>query len=306
METLFENIEVVGIGASTLDIFTVVDAFPATREVRKTSAMVIDGGGPVATAMVTLAKLGVRSTMIDNVGDDWAGTLIVDDFKKYLINTSCLNRLPETSSAVSNILVHQGTGMRAILYHPGTVCDDIAITKYTKVIQKAKILHCNGRHFAAAIEAISLAKAAGVKVSFDGGANRYNPLMRQIVPLTDICIVAKDFALQYTGKSDIEEALQELKKEGPQIIGVTDGINGSWILHEKTGLFHQTAFLMGEAVDTTGCGDSYHGAFLYGLLKGMPLKDTARFASAVAAINTRTLGGRRGLPSLAEVQKFLK
>jgi len=58
-------------------------------------------------------------------------------------------------------------------------------------------------------------------------------------------------------------------------------------------------------VDTTGCGDSYHGAFLFGLLKGLDLEQAAALASAVAALNSQALGGRRGLPTLEQVTVFL-
>jgi sugar/nucleoside kinase (ribokinase family) len=58
-------------------------------------------------------------------------------------------------------------------------------------------------------------------------------------------------------------------------------------------------------VDTTGCGDSYHGAFLFGLLKGLDLEQTAALASAVAALNSQALGGRTGLPTLEQATAFL-
>ena len=56
-----------------------------------------------------------------------------------------------------------------------------------------------------------------------------------------------------------------------------------------------------KAVDTTGAGDAFHGAFVYGMLQGWDLRRVARFANAVAAINCQTLGGRQGLPSFEEV-----
>lgn len=59
-------------------------------------------------------------------------------------------------------------------------------------------------------------------------------------------------------------------------------------------------------MDTTGAGDVFHGGYLYGLLRKWPLKDTIRFASAVAAMKCRKLGGRAGIPRLSEVREFLK
>jgi sulfofructose kinase len=300
-----KTIDVVGIGVSTLDMFTVVDTFPTTREVQKAVTMVLDGGGPVATAMVTLAKLGANTVMIDNLGDDWSGSLILEDFKKYNVNIHCLEIFPKYSSSVANILVQKDTGIRAIIFHPGSVPEINNISKYASIIQEAKILHLNGRHLDASLQAMDIAKKVGVKVSFDGGANRYNPSMRLIVPKVDICIVAKEFALTYTGETRIDYAGTMLLKAGPELVAITDGMNGSWVFNKDVGMFHQPAFKIDNVVDTTGCGDSYHGAFLYGFIHNMSLPKSAEFASAVAALNTQSLGGRKGLPSLETVDNFL-
>jgi len=299
-----QKIDVVGLGASTLDMFTVVERFPETREVQKAGDMLLDGGGPVATALVTLAKLGASTAMIDHVGNDWVGSLILEDFTKNRVNSDFITRFPEQSSTVANILVHQATGNRAILFHPGSAPEVGAEEDYTALIKAAKILHVNGRYLAACRTAIAAAKASGVLVSFDGGANRYHPGMRELVQQSDICIVARDFAFHYTGEAEPVDAVVKLLNEGPDIVGVTDGVHGSWIARRGGHLFHQPAFMV-EVTDTTGCGDSYHGAFLFGLLSEMSLKEAAEFASAVAAINARTLGGRAGLPSLEQVRNFL-
>jgi sugar/nucleoside kinase (ribokinase family) len=61
-----------------------------------------------------------------------------------------------------------------------------------------------------------------------------------------------------------------------------------------------------QVLDTTGCGDAYHGAFLFGLLRGLPLPQTAALASAAAALNGQAFGGRAALPCLPEVEAFLR
>ncbi len=59
-------------------------------------------------------------------------------------------------------------------------------------------------------------------------------------------------------------------------------------------------------VDTTGCGDVYHGAFALGVARGWELARIMQVASATAALKCRALGGRRGIPSLEEVEEFLE
>jgi ribokinase len=66
-----------------------------------------------------------------------------------------------------------------------------------------------------------------------------------------------------------------------------------------------TAAFPVPVVDTTGAGDVFHGAYLYGLLRGWDLARTAEFAGATAALKCSGLGGRAGIPRLAEVLSFL-
>ena len=179
-------------------------------------------------------------------------------------------------------------------------------------IESARFLHVNGRHWEACLQACQWARAAGVPVSFDGGADRYRPELRQLVPLTDVCIVARDFAEKYTQAAeseaslwDVSQAADALLREGPRLVAITDGVRGSWVRSREEELFHQPAYLLPDVVDTTGCGDSYHGAFLFGLLKGWALTRTAALASAVAALNSQHLGGRGGLPTLEQAEAFL-
>ena len=61
-----------------------------------------------------------------------------------------------------------------------------------------------------------------------------------------------------------------------------------------------------EPLDTTGAGDVFHGAFIYGLLQKWNLEDVIRFSHAVAAIKCTQIGARRGIPTLSEVQEFLR
>ena len=61
-----------------------------------------------------------------------------------------------------------------------------------------------------------------------------------------------------------------------------------------------------QAVDTTGAGDVYHGAYIYGLLQGWDMPACMRFASAMSALKCRRIGAREGIPRLPEVEAFMK
>lgn len=296
--------DIIGLGASTIDILTHVEHFPTRREVQQALSMAIQGGGPVATAMVAASRLGGRTAMIDSIGDDWAGEFVLREFQDEGVETGLIEIHHGQRTSVSNILVSAVDGARAILFLPGSAPEPVLSEAQKGAIRSAKFLHINGRYWTACMRAVELARQSGIRVSFDGGADRFKPEMKTLVPLTDICIVAMDFAEKYTGEVDPSRAVRLLLKEGPQITAVTDGVNGSWVCTRET-CFHQPAFLFPKAVDTTGCGDSYHGAFLAALVKGFPLEMCGAIASATAGMNTLSLGGRRGIPSFEEVGRFL-
>ncbi|MDR3591742.1 MAG: carbohydrate kinase family protein [Negativicutes bacterium] len=299
------RIDVVGLGVSTVDLLSAVDHFPTEREVQRAAAMTLEGGGPVATAVVTLARLGASVAMIDQVGDDWRGKIILEEFRQEGVLTEHIRVRAGHTSSTACILVAAEKGARAIVYYPGTVPELTAGDIDRRVVEAAGILHINGRHFEACLQAMAWARQANVPVSFDGGANRYRPELRRIVPATDICIVARDFAERYTEQTNLEDAGRALLDCGPELVAVTDGLNGSWIFSKTGENFFQKAYPLPQTIDSTGCGDSYHGAFLYGVVKKRSLRQSAAIASAVAAMNSQFLGGRRGLPTLDQVELFL-
>jgi sulfofructose kinase len=300
-----KQFDVVGLGASTVDILTLVEHFPTRREIQQALSTTIQGGGPVATAMVAASRLGCNSAMIDSIGDDWVGELVLQGFQKESVATEAIEIHSGHTTAISNVLVSTVDGSRAAMFLPGTAPEPSLSDLQKAAVKSAKILHVNGRYWKACMQAVDLARARKVQVSFDGGADRFKPEMRSLVPLTDVCIVARDFAEKYTGEVDPSKSVLTMLGQGPQIAVVTDSVNGSWVCTKDGSSFHQPAFLFPKTVDTTGCGDSYHGAFLAGLVKGLTIEKTAALASAVAGMNAQHLGGRAGIPTFGQAVEFL-
>jgi sulfofructose kinase len=297
--------EVVGLGSAVLDVLTLVDYFPAGEDVQEAHAIELQGGGPVATALVTLARLGAKTAIVTQIGDDWRGNQIAAEFEAERVSTDYAVRLPNSSSFAASILVRRTDGARTIAYVPATGPAFALSASQRVLLGRTRLLHVNGRFLDACLEAAKIVRRGSGQVSFDGGAHRYQPALRQLLPLVDICIVARDFAEQFSGQLNRNTAAAMLQAAGPELVVITDGINGSWVYPPQQPSFHQPAFIMPQVVDTTGCGDSYHGAFLFGLLRGIGLQACARLASAVAALNTQRLGGRAALPTLSEAESFL-
>ena len=331
-----KNIDIVGIGASTLDRFIVVDHYPTGREVQQVVSSTTDGGGPVATALAVAGKYGARTVMIDSIGDDMVGRHILDDFEKYNVNTDAIQVERGAKSGVATILVKHSTGERAVFLERSTAVEPKFLDSHKRLINDSMILHINGRHRTLMRAAIDVAKDVGTIISLDGGAQRYDEEMKPITKDSHIVIVARDYAEKYTGTTNLEEACRIIHNRGALIAGVTDGANGSYFVWPDGTSYRCEPFPQDSVVDTTGAGDSFHGAFLaklsnilhsesakvsstnavqgdtslcaIELLKGCThsdLEKAAIFASAVAALNTQGIGGRSPLPSLDQVHKLM-
>jgi sulfofructose kinase len=298
--------EIVGLGVATLDILSLVERFPLGREVIRSHEVVLQGGGPVATALATASTLGAHVAHIDAIGDDWIGRLIDKSFFNHDVRRTYLQRRENCASSLSSILVRGEDAARAIVFNPGSMSELRREDVSRDLLNGAKMFHCNGRHLDAAIQMVHWAKEKGICTSFDGGAGRFRPELLELVRQCDICIVAREFAEKLSHESSVEKSAAYIHNLGPSLAGITCGAGGSYIHRKGDAPFWQKAFVPTRSVDTTGCGDSYHGAFLFGHLVNLGLRETAELASAVAALNCSAVGGRGHLPTLADVRDFLR
>lgn len=131
--------------------------------------------------------------------------------------------------------------------------------------------------------------------------------MIELAGLCDFLVCSEEFAREYVGSEhafDPEQVIRQMKSLGSPTVTITLGEQGSITCHGET-VFRAPAYKV-DVVDTTGAGDVFHGGYIYGLLQKWELKEVLRFASAIAALKCRRLGGRAGIPSLEEVHPMLR
>ena len=302
---------ILGIGVCTLDVLTKVSSFPEDESVEEADSSELMGGGPVATALAAASKLGSPTTMLDTLGDGWQSEFIINELKSIGVSCDEIIIEPGAKASLASVLIRKSDGARAIRFVRSTAkaLSDNAITK--KIISQHKIIHCNGRHLNACLKAASECKAVNGEhfMSFDGGAGRYRKELLPLMKVIDIAIVAKDFASKLSGQNDLNSKAWSCMKEAfpkAEILGITDGIKGSWFLNEDGTTFHQPAYSVPLTVDTTGCGDVYHGAFLNGILRNLSVEESAKMASAAGALNAMKMGGRGNLVNHDRLNLFLE
>lgn len=295
--------DVVGLGYCSWDYLGILDEIPAfDAPTVSLDDFAISGGGPVSTALVTLARLGARSGYVGAIGDDDIGLSLRRTFDEEGIDISRLRMRRGTRSAVCICLVQARTGKRVILCYRGTSAEVDLESADRAYITAARFLHLDGHHMNAAITAAQWMHEARGTVVLD--ANRVRSRLDELLPWVDVLITNAHFPTAYTGEANLEQAARRLLSTGAGLVVSTLGEEGCLCITAERES-HRPGFEV-PVVDTTGAGDAFHGAFIYGLLQGWPIERTGTFANAVAAMNCTALGGRAALPRLHEVEQFLR
>ncbi len=156
---------------------------------------------------------------------------------------------------------------------------------------------------AANVRAVELAHRRGIPVvaDFERAAD---PLIAALLPQVDHLIVGIRFAREVTGAVEPEAMVAALAAPGRACTAVTAGESGCWYQASGGQVAHVAAFTV-PVVDTTGCGDVFHGAYAALIARGEPAGKAIRAASAAAALKAAHRGGRSGAPTLAAVGRFL-
>lgn len=301
MSKTHNHFDVVGLGQCSLDIIGRIDDYPGIDTKIELNETLIQGGGPVATALVTLARLGVETAFIGKIGDDSFGPRIRSGLIAEGVDCEGLVTEIGARSQFAFVSVDQ-EGHRNIFWKRGSYRPLTKNEIDPKTITNCRILHLDGLQIEISVLAAKLARKHKVTTVFDGGTLR--PSTLELMRYIDHAVVSEKFARELVGDDGPKVALEKLLEYGCVAATVTLGAKGSWTLTNDGTFFHQPVYDV-KVVDTTGCGDVFHGGYIYGLLRQWPVKAAVRFGAACAAIKTRRLGGRTAIPTLKEVEAFL-
>ena len=296
-----KRFDVVGIGYTALDYLGIVPHLPAGNTKLEVRDFTIQGGGPTATAMVTLRRLGLTAAYAGKVGGDGFGTRMLDELRREEVDVSSVVVEPGATSQFAFIMVDAKTAARTILWTRGSVSHLRANEVKVDLVASARGLFIDDLEPEAALVAAKAARAHAIPVLIDAGSLR--PGVRELLPYCDYIIASELFAEQISGSTDLRTALEVLDSFGPKASVVTLGEKGCVFLSGE-GVVEVAGFTV-EAVDTTGAGDVFHGAYLFAVLEGWDTLRACTFANAVAALKCRKLGGRAGIPNLSEALAFL-
>lgn len=300
------ELDVIGLGACAVDYIGLADAFPCPDTKNELRKIHVDGGGPAATALVALARLGAGVSYLGKLGSSALAQSALKSLSDEGVDISHIIASDENAGPYfAFILADQTSKQRTIWYSAQEVSHVKPEEVPVDFLNSAKYLLFDDYEIDAAIYCAAWAKNKSVKVVLDA-EDPANEKIGELINLADILILPEAFAFEFTGKSDAVTAARELKNTfGPEIVTITQGNKGSYSVFGGGEEHFQPIFEV-ETVDTTGCGDVFHGAFTFGLLKGWSIPIVAEFATAVSSLKSLKLGGRSGIPTYAEVFAFLK
>jgi sulfofructose kinase len=293
--------DVVGFGENVVDRVCVVAEFPhfdTKSEIRRHEVL---AGGQVATAVAFISRLGLRGKYIGKVGSDELGHISLASLRKENIDTSSVLIAPGARNQYSFIIIDQESGERTILWERDARLnfEDSELNRFD--ICAGRILYIDGKDPRAALRAATWAQEEGIPVVID--LDKVISSCDQLLPLIDFLIVSANFPKELTGIDDPIRSLSALSEYCPGFIAVTLGAGGAMAVVGDS-CIRFPAYNV-HPIDTTGAGDIFHAAFVYGLLQNWALEKIMTFANAAAGLNCTRLGARGDLPSLAEVLSFM-
>jgi sulfofructose kinase len=295
--------DLVGVGLNATDTLVVVDRYPSCGGKVRIEDEIVSPGGQVATALATVAKLGLRAKYIGTVGDDERGRIQIASLRETGMNLDDVEIRAGCPNQSAYIVVDRTSGERTVFWsRPDCLYLDPARITVDK-IACARMLHIDGHDTATVEQAARLAREHGIPVSLD--VDTIYPGLDRVLSLVDYLVASTEFPSRWTGEADPFRALEVLQSRFQmKVAAMTLGADGALARVENV-VVYSPGFVV-NAVDTTGAGDVFHGAFCYSVLNGEPMRDTLEFANAMAALNCTRLGARGGIATAAEAHRLME
>lgn len=295
-------LDVLGLGCTAVDDLLYVAAYPPADAKVQVLRREKQCGGLTARALLTSARLGGKCAFAGVLGEDADSRFVIDTFQQQQITTSFLVKDPQARPIRSTIIVDETRGTRNIFYDLSGSVGAHPQRPEAEVIRSTRVLLVDHYGVEGMTRAARIAQAAGIPVVGDLEQDAW-PGFSDLFELVDHLVVCQAFAAKRTGEADPAAALRKLWGPARQAVVITAGAAGCWFLGKENPdqISHQPAFVV-EVVDTTGCGDVFHGAYAYGLTRGWDLKERVRFSAAAAALKA----AGTEIPLLPAVESLLR
>ena len=300
-----KEFDAVGFGTNAVDYLIVVPEYPPFNSKVHLTDYVQAAGGEVATTMVGLSRLGLKTAYVGRFGTDNEGDFGLQSLRDEAVDVCFAEQVAGARTQIAFIVIDERNGERTVIWHRDKKLAFGEQDAPTQTAALGRVLHFTPHDTAACLAMAREAKANGTIVSID--IDNIFAGIDEFLPLVDVLISSAEFPERLFGIADRKSALREIRQRfGCPIVGMTLGEEGSLVLCENEFIETDGFAVPNGCKDTTGAGDSFRAGFLYGLLTNQSVEMSAQMANAVAALKCRSLGARTALPDKAELAVFVK
>ena len=286
------------IGHSTYDTTLPIEKFIIENNKYRIKQHIECGGGPASNSSYLLAKWGCDVSLASIVGDDYYGNKIKNELENIGVNCKYLDIVKNHDTSSSYIIASKETGSRTII----TYKDEI-ITKISKNIKdKFDVILVDGEHYETVIDVFNNNKDS-IKII---DADKVTETNKKLGKMVDYLVCSKKFAEGFSNvlidpnniKSLIEvyDILYNYFKN--KIIITLESFGSFTKIDNEYKLIPSYKV---KAVDSTGAGDIFHGAFTYFISNGYSLEKAIKLSNKTASISVTRLGARYSIPEINEV-----
>lgn len=293
------------VGLAVQDTILTLPSLPAGPGKVRASARREVGGGPAATAAVTVARLGAPACFAGLLGADATGDAIAAELAAEGVDTARLRRLAGWPSPASVVLV-DAAGERLIIVHAQPPPQEPTLAGPDPELDGIGAVLCDCFWPEGAGRLIAAAARRGLPSVLDADVNRHDrATIAPLVAEASHVVFSRGGLAQFAGTDDIAGGLAAaaaVRTHPARLLGVTDGAEGLYAWARGSVARSQPPRV--AAVDTTGAGDAFHGALALGLANGWEEERAIALAHAVAALKCTRPGGRAGLPDRGALAAF--
>lgn len=299
------SFDILGFGAVAVDDLLYVDEYPPPERKVRVHRRLRQCGGLTGTALAAAARLGARCAYVGVLGQDELSQFVAAALEREGVSFNFCARRDDARPAHSTIIVDQTHKTRTIFSSLGGAIGADRELPAESLIRSARVLLVDHHGLEGTLRAVRIAREYAVPVVADFERNP-GPPFDEILALVDHLVISERFARELTGEDQPAAAAKRLWNANRKAVVVTCGAAGCVCLsHAGETPRHSPAY-SAEVVDTTGCGDVFHGAYAAGLAEGKGLESRIRLASAAAALKATRHGGQEGIPDRQAVEDFLR
>lgn len=285
-------------------------------------------GGAPANVAVGLARLGVPTRFIGQVGDDPFGDWLRETIAREDVDVSSLLTSRSARTTIAFVAT-RNDGRKDICFYrnPGADAELRPSDINEAVFDGAQLFHCGGVSLSqspcreAQLHAVQIAKARGLLVSYDPNwrpslwpdHEAAREVIWSLLPFCDVVKLADEEWEFITGTEDFAAGAAKIRAHGPRLVVMTRGADGA--AYDCAGAQGEVPGFRANVVDTLGAGDAFMAGLLSQLLErdeldaslnADALPKILRFANACGAFSTQKPGAIPALPTRAEVEQFLR